>query len=156
VKIRNEDYYTINRILDIIKNYHINIENIKEFGRDIKSVGVAQYGIESTLPRGNEISSVVEREVVRQLNQNVFIANMITDIKYVQQRWHRVTNEKEAQVLSLRLSGHKAIDIATILGMERTNVYRLLNKVAHSIKGYPQNNATNSTNYENEKVLVYN
>ncbi|MEN2765764.1 hypothetical protein [Ornithinibacillus xuwenensis] len=156
MKTRNEEYYTISRILDIIKNYHINIKNVNEFGNDIKSVGVAQYGIEATLPKGNVISSVVEREVMRQIQENRFIANMITDIKYIQQRWSRVTNEKEAQVLSLRLDGYKVTDIAEILRMERSNVYRLLERAARRIKGYPQNSATNSTNYENEKVLLYN
>lgn len=156
MKVRNENYYTVPKILEIIKEYRSKMDWIKEVDRDIKSVGVAQYGIEASLPKSNSVSSAVEKEALRQIENNVVFSSILTDIKYVQQRWDRVTSERDAQVLSLRLDGYKATDIAQVMNMERSNVHRVLKRIACQIKGYPQEDATNSTNYKFEKEKVYN
>lgn len=134
--------------MQIIKYYHINIRNIKELQQDMKSVGIAQYGDESSLPKGNNISNVVEKEVMRQIENTKFWSEMITDMKYLQDRWHRITDEQEAKVLSLRLDGYGVRDIAYIMKTDRSNVYRMLKRIARQIKSYPQSSATDSTNYK--------
>ena len=139
--------YSIEKILQIIKYYHVNIQNLRELERDMRSVGVSQYGEESALPRGNKISNVVESEALRQIENSKFWAEIITDIKYLQDRYHRITDEQEAMVLNLRMDGYSVSDIAQIMKMDRSNVYRILKSIAKQIKGYPQENATNSTNF---------
>src|SRR5690606_13462132 len=139
--------YSIEKILQIIKYYHVNIQNLRELERDMRSVGVSQYGEESALPRGNKISNVVESEALRQIENSKFWAEIITDIKYLQDRYHRITDEKEAMVLNLRMDGYSVRDIAQLMKMDRSNVYRMLKSIAKQIKGYPQENATNSTNF---------
>lgn len=134
--------------MQIIKYYHINIQNIKELQEDMKSVGIAQYGDMAALPHGNNISSVVENEALRRIEDTKFWSRVITDIKYIQDRWYRVTDEQEAKVLSLRLDGYSVNDIAHLLKMDRSNVYRMLRKIARRMKGYPQEGATESTNYQ--------
>ncbi|MBU5594902.1 hypothetical protein KQI76_06965 [Amphibacillus sp. MSJ-3] len=144
---KNEDGYSINRILMVINMYHINMKNIKELEQGLNpSVGVAQYGIEATLPKGNAISKVVENEAIRQVDSSRYWAETITDMKYIQDRWHRITDEKEAMILNLRLNGISIAEISHIMSMDRTNVYRNLRKIAKKIKSYPQDNATNATN----------
>lgn len=139
--------YSVDKILQIIKYYHVNIQNLKTLERDMRSVGVSQYGEESALPRGNKISNVVESEALRQIENSKFWAEIITDIKYLQDRWHRITDEQEAMVLNLRLNGYSVRDIAQLMKMDRSNVYRMLKSIAKQIKGYPQANATISTNF---------
>ena len=140
--------YSVEKILQIIKHYHINIQNLRMLERDMRSVGVSQYGEESALPRGNKISNVVESEALRQIENSKFWAEIITDIKYLQDRYHRITDEREAMVLNLRVDGYSVRDIAQIMKMDRSNVYRILRNIAMKIKGYPQENATNSTNFQ--------
>ena len=144
-----KDYYSINKILCIIKNYHINIKNMKELQVEARSIGVSQYGIESSLPKGNNISSVVENEVLRQIENTKFWADVATDIKYIQERLHKITDEQEAKALHLRLDGCSVVEIAKLLGLERAHVYRLLKNVARTIKSYPQAKRTNDTNDTN-------
>lgn len=138
-------YYTVKKILEIINLYHININNVRDLTRDIASVGVAQYGIESSLPRGNTISNIVEKEALRQIETNAFFAQMMTDIKFLQDRWDRVTNEQEAQILSLRLTGYSVRDISERLKISRKSVYLKLENIARTIGGYPQGCYTNYT-----------
>lgn len=125
------------------------MNNIKTLTNDMKSIGVAQYGIEASLPKSQGgFSSVVENEVMRQIENTKFYAEMITDMKYIQDRWHRITNEKDALVLSLRLDGYSVGDIAEITNMDRSSVYRVIERIACQIKSYPQDCATDATNYE--------
>lgn len=144
-----EDYYTVNDIMWIIKNYHRDLKTIKEYAEDeFKSVGVAKYGLESSLPKGNSISAVVENEVLRRIENSKYFAERKTDIKYLQDRWDRITDEKEAIVLNHYLSGCTTADIAHLLGMTRWGVHKVLERIAIKIKSYPQDELTNYTNSE--------
>ncbi len=140
-------YYNIPKILEIIRMYHINKQNIRENTRQIRSVGVGQYGIEATMPRGNTTNDSTATEGIRLYENNKYFKQVQTDMKYIEDRWDRVTDEKEAQVLALRLIGNSETDIAYILGLHRSSVYRILDSVARTIKGYPQDSATNETNF---------
>ena len=137
--------YTVDKILSIINSYHINVNNVREISREMASVGVSQYGVESSLPKSNAISNVVEKEAMRQMEMSTFFADMITDMKYLQDRWDRVTEETEAQILAMRLSGYSATDISMRLKMSRKNVYLKLRNISRTIGGYPQSNYTNYT-----------
>src|SRR5699024_3213384 len=55
-------YYSTEKILEIIKHYHTNMQNIKEWQRDHASVGVVKMGIEATMPKANTLSDVVANE----------------------------------------------------------------------------------------------
>lgn len=148
-----EDYYSIKKIMEIIKYYHINMTNLQNMAmQEIKSVGVSQYGVESSLPKGTQTSNVTEREAIRNVEQSKFWSGIITDIKYLQARWHRVTDEKLAMILNLYLTGYRTGDVAQIMQMERSWVYRNLEKIANIIKGYPQEEATKTTNFGNESL----
>jgi len=126
-------YYTVNKTMEIIKYYHVNIDNLKEIHQEMASVGVAQYGIESSMPRASTISNVVQSEALRRVEDTKMWAGMITDIKYLQDRWCRITDERESRVLSLRLDGLSMLEIANIEGMERSGVYRILIRVCKKL-----------------------
>ena len=133
-----QEYYSIDKILQIIHQYHTNINALQTVEREYKSVGVSQYGDDAAMPRGNRISSPTEIEAMRLIENNKVWSKMMTDIKYIQQRWDRVTDEQEAMVLHLRLSGYTMLDISQIIGKSKTQTYRLLRNAAKAIKGYPQ------------------
>lgn len=131
--------YTKKKVMQIIKYYHINMRNLREIQEEkMRSVGVGQYGVESGMPRGNKISDVVATEAMRQIENIKFWADMATDIKYLQDRWHRITDEKEAMILQLKLSGYSDSDIGELLKIDRSTVYRTLERIAERIIGYPQ------------------
>src|SRR5690625_3223966 len=132
-------YYDIPKILEIIKQYNIDIKTLAERRKEYASVGVTQYGIESTLPKAQGVNSdVVANEAIRHVEDNMFFANMETDIKYLQDRWDRVTNETDAQILSLRLDGLSAREIGRILRCTDRTIHVRLRRIAETIKSYPQ------------------
>lgn len=129
-------YYSINKILEIIKNYRVNMNNIRNQNNDLSSVGVSVYGVEASLPKGNGTSDIVATEAFRLIEGTKHFANIKTDMKYLQDRWHRVTDEKQAMVLSLSLDGLSVEEIANIQEVSRSSVYRTLTNIAEVIKGY--------------------
>lgn len=117
-----------------MRNYRQWHLAIKEYRKDYKSVGVAQGGIESVMPKAKGTTSdVVFEEVVRQLEDSTVFAEIITDLKYMDDRVDRV--KKHRDTLKLRLQGYTIRDIAEIEEVSRMKVNRNLVDVANQIVG---------------------
>lgn len=126
--------YTTDKVVEIINSYHRNIKLLKEFRKDYASVGVAQGGIESVMPRGKGTTSdVVANEAIRQLENNDYFAEVRTDIKYLQDRLYRVTDEEDAIILSNRLDGAEVVTIACMMECSERKIYDRLRKIAKII-----------------------
>lgn len=125
-------YYNTRKILEIMKDYHVNTQAIKAHKKDYASVGVGKYGIEATMPRANTISNPVENEAIRQMEDVKHFANIQTDIKYLDDRLHRVPN-KYKYILGLRLLGYSVTDIQESIGKSRGYVHNRLIRIAKSI-----------------------
>lgn len=128
-------YYSTERIMEIIKMYHTNIINIREWQHDYMSVGVAQMGIESSLPKANTISDVVAKEAMRQMEANEIFKQIEEDIMYLQQHWNRVTNGSDARILSLKLDGLSSWEIGNVVQCSERNVNKRLWEIAKTIQG---------------------
>ena len=125
--------YTVNKVLDIIKNYHHNITILKEYRRTMKSVGVAQSGIESVMPKAQGgTSDPTGNEAVRLAGDTSYFAELATDIKYLQDRLDRVPKEYEA-ILDLRLTGHTVREIAFLQHRSYSFINKSLNHIAECI-----------------------
>lgn len=129
-------YYSVDKILDLIKMYHVNIERIKSWQREYESVGVTVYDEEATLPKGNQISDTVANEAIRLVNDDIVFNMIETDVKYIQDRLDRVTEKEDAVILSMRLSGYSVQDIANVHSVTPRTIHRRLEKIAMLIQGY--------------------
>lgn len=129
-------YYDISRVLEIMENYHIYIANLQEITKDYASVGVAQYGIEATLPKAQGTTSdVVATEALRDIDELPLFAQMRTDVKYIDDRLDRVTSKLDVEILALRLEGLTVRDIGIATGYSKTHVHRKLVNIAKCLKG---------------------
>lgn len=125
-------YYNTEKVLEIMKDYHVNTQAIKNWNKEYASVGVGQYGIEAAMPRANTISNPVENEAIRQMEDVKHYADIQTDIKYLNDRLYRVPNEYE-YILGLRLLGYSVTDIQESIGKSRGYVHNRLIRIAKSI-----------------------
>src|SRR5690625_133316 len=126
-------YYSVDKILQIIKDYHRNIELLKNKRKHYASVGVSQLNEEATLPRANTLSDETANEAIRHVEDRKFIADIKTDIKYLHDRLDRITDERDAQILNMRLQGHSTSDIAIQHNCSRRNVDKRLRAIAKTI-----------------------
>lgn len=128
-------YYTTEKVLEIIKDYQVYKGNMQEGDKGYSSVGVAQYGIEATMPKAQGTTSdVVANEAIKQVGESLVIASMRTDAKYLEDRLYRVEDEILKEILALRMEGHTIRDIAEVTLYSKSNVHKLLVKIAKIIK----------------------
>src|SRR5699024_1811963 len=125
--------YTTQKVLDIIKNYKHYQEAICNHKKEYASVGVAQGGIESVMPKAQGTTSdPTGNEAIRHVEDITAMSKIATDIKYVQDRLYRVPKKYE-RTLDLTLSGHSVIDIANLTHRSVRAIYRELNCIAECI-----------------------
>ena len=99
----------------------------------MKSVGVAQSGIESVMPKAQGgTSDPTGNEAVRLAGDASYFAELATDIKYLQDRLDRVPKEYET-ILDLRLSGHTVREIAFLQHRSYSHINKSLKHIAECI-----------------------
>ena len=130
--------YTPNKVKQIIKDYYINLKTLQETQIDMKSVGIS---IITDIPSGNRLSDNTANEAIRLHDHELSQKEILTDIKYLQQRTHRITCENNAQVLNLMMQGYSITDIASITEQSRQHVYNRLDRIANEIC-YPLSSVT--------------
>ena len=125
--------YTVNKVLDIIKNYKHYQEAICNHKKEYASVGVAQGGIESVMPKAQGgTSDPTGNEAIKHVEDITAMSKIATDIKYVQDRLYRVPEEYEA-ILDLRLSGHTVREIAFLQHRSYSYINKSLKHIAECI-----------------------
>src|SRR5699024_11029920 len=129
-------YYNTSKVLQIIKDYHLYKANIANpCVRDYASVGVTASNEEATLPRANTMSAVTAKEALRRIDELPDVDQMRTDIKYLEDRLDRVTDEIEIEILALRMEGLSASDIGAITLYSTRQIHRKLVNIAKLING---------------------
>lgn len=123
-------YYTVDKIKQIINDYHINVDNLREHRVDYNSIGVQSF---DTQPKGNTISDVTCNEALSKVNENRFMDSIISDMKYLEDRLHRISGERNADIISMKMEGHNAIDISQVIGISRRTVDNVINIAAREI-----------------------
>ncbi|NIK12858.1 helix-turn-helix transcriptional regulator [Alkalibacillus almallahensis] len=130
----NNHYYTVEKVLYIIKNYHANQKLINEVvQQSFKSVGVSQYGIQAVMPKADDNTGTVEKQAILTEKAIKRYSKISTDLKYIQDRWYRIEDDTEAMILSLILSGYSMQKVADILNVDRTTVTRKLERIAYNL-----------------------
>lgn len=125
--------YTVKKILELIRMYHVNINNIKKRQREYQSVGVS---VISDMPKANNISDTVANEALRLIRDDRMFQLIESDVKYIQDRLDRVTEKEDAIILSMRLNGRSVRDIAEMHNVSERTIHRRLEKIAMLIQGY--------------------
>lgn len=115
--------------------YYINIRNIQSWNRDYKSVGVTHLSIESTMPKSNTTSDVVAKEAIRKVECDSIFNQVEEDILFLQKNWNKITEERDAMILTLTLDGMTAWEVSNVVKCSERNVNKRLWKIAETIQG---------------------
>ncbi|ULG73011.1 hypothetical protein [Macrococcus brunensis] len=131
--------YTTEQIAKMIKEYQTNVRAVarlrKEYIDDVCGAGIAQYGIEATMPKPQgQTSDPVLREVQRLMRQDAVITKYEQKVLYIQNRWDRVTDEKQAMIFNLVLSGLPMDKVAETVGVTSQRIHQIINVIAELFK----------------------
>ncbi|MBU6112532.1 MULTISPECIES: hypothetical protein [Mammaliicoccus] len=127
--------YSTKQVLKLIEEYQTNVRAIanlkKEYLGTVIGGNIAQYGIESTMPKAvGETSDPVYREFVRLTKQDKVIRKYENKVIYIQNRWDRVIDDTMETILHQRLSGVSCREIGNNLEMSTGKIHQKLNEIA--------------------------
>lgn len=118
-----------NEIENTLKNYAWMLNSIKIMRESMEQAGegiTAQYGIESSLPKGKgQTGDPVHREVVRRSKRWQKIQEYEERVRKLQERIHLITDEREYEVLHWLLEGKSLRWIGMHMSLSHTHIKRI-------------------------------
>jgi DNA-directed RNA polymerase specialized sigma subunit len=143
-------------IEEILKNYHWMLNSIKLEREALKQMGdniSAQYGIEASLPKAHGNSSdPVFQEVVRRGKRWKRIERYEREIKVIQDRIDRITDERENEVLYWLLEGKSYRWIGQHMGLSFSHIKRIRDSIVDKLSNETNGtNGTKETNFRKQK-----
>lgn len=74
--------------------------------------------------------------------RNYQISKTERGVRYIEHRWHRITNDRQAMAFMLRLEAYDYEEIAAVTGVRKSRVHQLIEECAQLLIGntysYPQ------------------
>lgn len=129
--------YTTKEIEGILKDYQWMLNTVKTMREELEETdgaAIAQYGIESVIPKGKgDTGDVVFSEVLRRNKQWERIEAYEERIRFVQDNLHRVTDLRESEVLYWLLEGKSNAWIANHMMLSHTHIKRMIRSIAEQM-----------------------
>lgn len=122
--------YTPTEIEQIIKDYHWMTNVIETNVFNYESTGVAQYGIESSMPRSSGNGDKVFVRVLKNDVQGQKYQKLIQKVQFVDEKEQIIENEKDYYILQLLKRGKNFKQIAVFMECSHVNIYHRLQKIA--------------------------
>lgn len=121
-----ETKFNKHEIYGILKDYHWMLKEIIKLDWEMQKTdftGVAQYGIEATLPHSKGVvGKAIENEIVRRSEKSERIYEYAKKVNFIHERIHRITEEKEKVILDCMLDGLTLTAISKHLSMSRKQI----------------------------------
>lgn len=122
--------YTPTEIEQIIKDYHWMTNIIETNVFNYESTGVAQYGIESSMPRSSGNGDKVFVRVLKNDKQGQKYKKLVEKVQFVDEHEDVIENEKDFYILQLLKRGKNFKQIAVFMECSHVNIYHRLQKIA--------------------------
>ncbi|MFE8697966.1 helix-turn-helix transcriptional regulator [Cytobacillus sp. FJAT-53684] len=125
------------QVESILKDYHWMMNSIKVLRDSMKGAGeglTAQYGDESSMPKPQGTTSdPVYREVKRREKRYTVIHKYEEKISVIQDRMHRIKNDREQEVLHWLLEGKSYRWIALHMGLSHSHIRRIRESIVEQL-----------------------
>ncbi|MDG0843148.1 hypothetical protein M4L39_06810 [Staphylococcus equorum] len=116
--------YDREEIKDMLENYRGLCNTLKELMPEIDSNGVAQYGVEASLPKPQGVnSSKVENNVMRREKWAVRNRRIIDKITFVEKIRDDAPDDIDYCLISLMMQGKKGKEAIEIMNIKRDEYF---------------------------------
>lgn len=128
--------YTPKEVITMLREYNENLnfyrtlmsEQMNE--REHITIGVAQYGEESIMPRADTISNPTQKAAERLLLQDGTLQRTARKLEFIDERAKRIHKNQHIVTFALRTQGYTCEYIGGILNVKRTRVQNIINEIA--------------------------
>ncbi|WP_380659879.1 hypothetical protein [Salinicoccus sesuvii] len=120
----------INDIRQIINDYHWKKRLIQSQVYDTDSTSTAQYGIESSMPKGQgETGDKVSSMVVRNDRESRKLDKLIKEVSFIDTHEKYINSDKNFHILQLLKQGESKQRIKVLLNIGNRNLYERIDQV---------------------------
>lgn len=96
--------------------------------------GVAQYGVEATLPHAvGIVGRALENEIVRRNDKSVRLYKYIEEVNYINEHKGSITDEKEKVILDCLLDGVSITSIALLFKTNRKQIHKMIDNIVDKL-----------------------
>ena len=128
--------YTPKEVITMLREYNENLnfyrtlmaEQMNE--REHVTIGAAQYGEESIMPRADKISNPTHKAAERLLLQDGTLQRTARKLDFIDERSKRIHKNQHIVTFALRTQGYTCEYIGGILNVKRTRVQNIINEIA--------------------------
>lgn len=129
-------------IANLLRDYHWMVNEIARQRGLLEDAGeniTAQYGIDMVMPHGSGTGDPIYIEVQRRVKKTKRVERLEVKVKYIQDRVHLITNEREKTVLDCLMDGMSMIKISRHMGLSERHVFRLRDNIVDIMSGMAGN-----------------
>ncbi|WP_258553219.1 hypothetical protein [Staphylococcus warneri] len=128
--------YTPKEVITMLREYKDDKQMYErllreyEQERETASVGAAQYGLESVMPKANGVSNPTQKAAERLLIKDGTISRTKRKLDFIDERAKRIHKNQHIVTFALRTEGNTCNYIASVLEVKRTRVQNIINEIA--------------------------
>ncbi|MCQ9290684.1 hypothetical protein [Staphylococcus hyicus] len=127
--------YRPKQVIGMLKTYKDDKDTLEKLTAEFDNnntcgEGVAQYGTDAAMPRGNNISDPTFQRARDLLTSNNVIRNLENRVEFIESNQHKLIKDKHVIVFVLRIQGHTCDYIGQTLLVSRTQVHNYINEIA--------------------------
>jgi DNA-directed RNA polymerase specialized sigma subunit len=129
--------YNKHQIYGILKDYHWMVREIGRIDRQLSTTdfaGVAQYGIEATMPTAQGVvGRALENEIIRRETKSKRLYDYIDKVNFMNENISKITDEREKVVLDCLLDGLSLTAVSKHLGFSRQLVTDIRDDIVNKL-----------------------
>lgn len=129
-------------IENALRDYHWMTKEIARLTEELNTSNAsvtAAYGIESTMPKGGDISNPTEREVIQRDRRYETKKKFEKKVTFVETYSKHIKNDREITVLNCLLDGMSVVSISQHMGFSERKVYVLKDSIVNKMMKYAEN-----------------
>lgn len=128
---------TFNDIENALRDYSWMVKEITRLREELNIVNTsvtAAYGIEATLPKGNQTSDNISAEVIKRERKHKTLKKFESKVSFIEQYSNHITDDREITVLNCLLDGMSIVAISQHMGFSERKVYKIKDDIVRQLK----------------------
>lgn len=124
--------YTPSEVKQLITDYHWMVRLIEHQVYEYDSTSISQYGIESSMPKGQGgTSDKVLVRVIKNDKDRSKTQELIDKVAFIDEHEHMITNDKNYHILQLLKQGESITGVEVLMRISRKNIYTRINEIVN-------------------------
>lgn len=124
--------YTPSEVKQLITDYHWMVRLIEHQVYEYDSTSISQYGIESSMPKGQGgTSDKVLVRVIKNDKDRSKTQELIDKVAFIDEYENLITNDKNYHILQLLKQGESITGVEVLMRISRKNIYTRINEIVN-------------------------